>query len=107
MTLDEAIIHCEEVIAENEKICRVIPEHSASAYHCAEEHRQLAEWLKELKTYRENKLTDKEQRIFLAGMDREREVCKKVDEGVYREPYEDSLVWVCREIERKVKKALF
>ena len=54
-------------------------------------------------------MTDKEQRIFLAAMGREREVCKQVDEEWRdcREPYEDSLVWVCSEIERKVKGALW
>lgn len=54
-------------------------------------------------------LTDKEQKIFLAAMGREREVCKQVDEEWrdYREPYEDSLVSVCNEIERKVKGALW
>ena len=54
-------------------------------------------------------LTDKEQRIFLAAMSREEKVCKQVDEEFRdcREPYEDSLVWVCHEIMRKVKKALW
>lgn len=52
-------------------------------------------------------LTDKEQRIFLAAMGREEEVCKQVDEECCREPYEDSLVRVCREIIRKVKAALW
>ena len=40
MTLDEAIKHCEEV-AEKDCICE----------ECASEHRQLAEWLKELQNY--------------------------------------------------------
>lgn len=53
-------------------------------------------------------LTDKEQRIFLAAMSREEKVCKEVDaEYPYKEPYEDSLVSVCRSIERKVRKALW
>ena len=38
MTLDEAIKHCEEKVD--------------SCDNCAEEHKQLAEWLKELKGYR-------------------------------------------------------
>jgi hypothetical protein len=42
MTLDEAIKHCEEVA---EKLC--------ICDECAEEHRQLAEWLRELQAYRE------------------------------------------------------
>ena len=54
-------------------------------------------------------LTDKEQRIFLSAMERERKVCRQVDEECrnQREPYEDSLVHVCNEIERKVKGALW
>ena len=53
MTLDEAIKHTEEVAEKNERLCKAIPEHSANAFHCAEEHRQLAEWLKELKQTRQ------------------------------------------------------
>lgn len=45
MTLEEAIIHAEEV-AEG---CAVIN----GDLKCESEHRQLAEWLKELKEYRE------------------------------------------------------
>lgn len=54
-------------------------------------------------------LTDKEQRIFLAAMGREEEVCKQVDDECRdcREPYEDSLVRVCHEIIRKVKTTLW
>lgn len=49
-------------------------------------------------------LTDKEQRIFLAAMGRERKVCKEVDDK-----YDDDvlLTKVCSEIERKVKAALW
>ena len=43
MTIDEAIKHAEEVAEEQVKRCE----------KCAEEHRQLAEWLKELKQLRE------------------------------------------------------
>jgi len=61
MTLDEAIQHCEEVAEENEKFC--YKKGGEGGYFnedtdwnitkCAAEHRQLAEWLKELKDYRE------------------------------------------------------
>lgn len=62
-TIDEAIRHCEEVAEEKESICNVIENKgetwtdSGKNYYdickkCASEHRQLAEWLKELKTYR-------------------------------------------------------
>lgn len=41
MTLDEAIIHCEEVA-------------NSECSECAKQHQQLAEWLKELRRYKEN-----------------------------------------------------
>lgn len=66
MELDEAIKHAEEVTEEKEKLARTYesfkdfgnPKSSITSGHkkclnCAEEHRQLAEWLKELKRYRE------------------------------------------------------
>lgn len=49
-------------------------------------------------------LTDMEERIFLAAMGREEQVCKKIDDAF---PEEESLIMVCKEIERKVKKALW
>lgn len=54
-------------------------------------------------------LTDKEQRLFLAAMEREKKVCKQVDDECRncREPYEDSLVRTCHEVIRKVKGALW
>lgn len=52
-------------------------------------------------------LTDKEQRIFLAAIGREEKVCEEVDRNHVREPYEDSLMRVCKEIRRKVKGALW
>lgn len=65
--------------------------------------------IKALPSAQPEPLTDKEQRIFLAAMGREEEVCKQTDEECRdcREPYEDSLVWVCKEIVRKVKGALW
>lgn len=65
--------------------------------------------IKELPSAQTEPLTDKEQRIFLAAMGREEEVCKQVDAECRNcgEPYEDSLVKVCREIVRKVKGALW
>lgn len=52
-------------------------------------------------------LTDNEQRIFLAAMGREEKVCKKVDEKYPGQSYENTLVWICKEITRKVKGALW
>lgn len=73
MTIEEAIRHCKEVAKEQEKLYRVCPASESDRYHCdgtkdcktlkngknkgcqkcAAEHRQLAEWLKELKQLRE------------------------------------------------------
>lgn len=70
MTLDEAIKRAEEVVEEQEKAakewhenqvrkCKLIRgtemdyTHENECKKCAEEHKQLAEWLKELKQLRE------------------------------------------------------
>ena len=50
MTLDEAIKHCEEV-AEEAKMTPCIK--GGLVEKCGQEHEQLAEWLKELKAYKE------------------------------------------------------
>ena len=58
MTIDEAIKHAEEVAEENErwgKEAEFYAEYvkiSNRCVKCAKEHRQLAEWLKELKMLR-------------------------------------------------------
>ena len=72
ITLDEAIRHAEEVAEENQRVVdtgivfgdvtidtlycddtEVIEEHLANYQRCAQEHRQLAAWLKELKQLKE------------------------------------------------------
>ena len=52
MTLDEAIKHCEEVAEKNDWFEKNYLE-DKNCQKCAEEHRQLAAWLKELKQLRE------------------------------------------------------
>ena len=56
MTIDEAIMHCEEVADGNENLAEFYYKEPGrntalgdDCRECAEEHRQLAEWLKELK----------------------------------------------------------
>lgn len=68
---------------------------------------ELYDMISMLPSARPESLTDKEQRIFLAAMVREMELCKEVGRNYVREPYEDSLVSVCKEIKRKVKGALW
>lgn len=59
MTLEEAIKHAEEVEELHENRCKFYTEHDMPeceppSRKCAKEHRQLAEWLRELKTYKES-----------------------------------------------------
>ena len=63
MTLEEAIIHVEEVAELHENRCKFYTEHNMPeckppSMKCAAEHRQLAEWLKELKERREKDAPD-------------------------------------------------
>ena len=56
MTIDEAIKHCEEVMIENlekTKDRNASDPIAISCGECADNHRKLAEWLKELKAHRE------------------------------------------------------
>ena len=56
MTIDEAITHSEEVMMENlekTKDRKAGDPVARECFECAEEHRQLAEWLKELKEKRQ------------------------------------------------------
>lgn len=56
MDLDSAIQHCEEVMMENlekTKDRNASDPIAINCGECAEEHHQLAEWLKELKAYRD------------------------------------------------------
>lgn len=64
MTLDEAIIHAEEqaeLLEESARGCdlddRVEKEIACKSGKCAAEHRQLAEWLKELREYKQQNVT--------------------------------------------------
>lgn len=46
-------------------------------------------------------LTDKEKRLLLSALSREKEVCKQVDKDFYREPYETKLETIVKNLERK------
>lgn len=58
MTLEEAINHCEDVVKEYEKI-KCIKALTLEERKYAEEYRQIAEWLKELKQLREQTRDEK------------------------------------------------
>ena len=77
MTLDEAIKHAEEKAKELRERSDVLSETPAKisrgqeisdCLECAEEHEQLAEWLKELKSYKECPLVQYDCRV--CGFDR-------------------------------------
>ena len=64
MTLDEAIKHCEEKATEQREMAikdfydnKTTLGEMVNCRECAREHEQLAEWLKELKDYRDGKRT--------------------------------------------------
>lgn len=46
-------------------------------------------------------LTDKEKRLLFSALSREKEICKQVDKECCREPYEDTLESVVKELEKK------
>lgn len=95
MTIDEAIKHCEEVAYEQDKLATRYED--ASGYsrshieslktnesikcrECAKEHRQLAEWLKELKAYKD-----------LSTYNRENKCCEcEYEDSEY---YCDDCIW--------------
>ncbi len=75
MNLDEAIKHCEEVAESKEKQIKNGDWEKDSlternCIKCAEEHIQLAEWLKELKMYRE--MIPSASEVFLAEIRKEK-----------------------------------
>jgi len=72
MTLDEAIKHEEELADGHDRI-KQIKAVTLEECRCAEEHRQLAEWLKELKAHREawKTVLDDMMNVSIPGQDAE------------------------------------
>ena len=64
MTIDEAIAHAREIASEQKRRSGICVQNNSecdkfsACLKCSEEHKQLAEWLEELKAFRENKWTD-------------------------------------------------
>ena len=60
MTIDEAIAHAREVASEQKRRSGICVQNNSecdkfsACLKCSEEHEQLADWLEELKDYREN-----------------------------------------------------
>ena len=53
-----------------------------------------------------NILNDTEHRIFLSAMEREKEICQKIDGDKINDSTAKMLVPVCESIERKVDRAI-
>lgn len=66
MTLDEAIVHAKE-LSESQSVCE----------DCREEHKQLADWLKELKQYKEEKKAINKQCKELGWLEDEKQETKQ------------------------------
>ena len=100
-----------EIEKRKEESAQNVPKEDLISRKAAIDAMGKAQWAKErlmeLPSAQPEPLTDKEQRIFLAAMGREEKICEEVDRNYVREPYEDSLVRVCKEIRRKVKGALW
>lgn len=63
MTLDEAIKHCEEVVDSHDSI-KQIKAVTLEECRCADEHRQLAEWLKD---YKRLKIKEEPRMVYFYG----------------------------------------
>lgn len=85
ISLEEAIKHEEEVAEELEKI-KCIKAVTLEECKCAEEHRQLAEWLKELKQLREQ---TKGIPVSERPPEKDKEVLIYIDRSPYLATYED------------------
>lgn len=79
-TLDEAIKHAKDVAKSKRRLIEVykslrgndftassLPSEVTECRECAEDHEQLAEWLEELKTYRERNITNELTEAFENG----------------------------------------
>ena len=120
MTIDEAIRHCGKVAEEQEKLYRICPLSESEMYHCdgtkdcrvlkngknkgckkcAEEHRQLVEWLEELKDYRDkNKMV---VRIDVENIESVKDKINKLSKEQYNKGYADGSLSVTSEIRNKV-----
>ena len=93
MTLDEAIKHAEEVAEKNERTAERIknrPPYAADFGHetekcvqCAQEHRQLAEWLRYLKCYRDEvPIVEIDDKLYVADNPKVKTVHGKTGEVV-------------------------
>lgn len=83
MTIDEAIKHCEEVVAECATECKAGHiSQRIKAGKCAEDHRQLAKWLKDLKRFYEYDLMIVDGKVYVAYNPKVKTIHEKTGEVV-------------------------
>ena len=84
ITIDNAIRHFEEVAEANENTCIAEMDVNLDKYLCAKEHRQLAEWLKELKFHREAwvKVRESIESLKVINYDEESDYIRGVDDAL-------------------------
>ena len=118
MTIDEVIRHCKEVEKEQKELYRICPASESEMFHChgtkdcrilkkgknkgckkcAEEHRQLVEWLEELKDYRDkNKMV---VRIDCANSEEFKDIAVKLAKEQYNKAIDDYKSGIKEELER-------
>lgn len=105
MSIDEAIAHAKEVATiqrNNEKLNRTLgtasPYVNETCLKCAEEHEQLAEWLEELKDYRDkNKMV---VRIDCVNSEEFKDIAVKLAKEQYNKAIDDYKSGIKEELER-------
>lgn len=101
MTIDEAIAHAREVAEEQRELFRLCPYPSQECngadickclknkhdgcIKCAEEHEQLAEWLEELKMYRESSYGELYSMVYNKAIDNFVKASREVAYNYYTE----------------------
>ena len=93
MTIDEAIAHAREVASEQKRRSGICVQNNSecdkfsACLKCSEEHEQLAEWLEELKDYRDkNKMV---VRIDCANSDEFKDMAVKLAKEQYNKAIDD------------------
>ena len=102
MTIDEAIAHAREVASEQKRRSGICVQNNSecdkfsACLKCSEEHEQLAEWLEELKDYRDkNKMV---VRIDCANSDEFKDMAVKLAKEQYNKAIDDCKELTFREV---------
>ena len=103
MTIDEAIAHAREVAEiqrNNDKLNKTLgkssPYYNTDCIKCAEEHEQLADWLEELKEYKENQHRSL-RHMYEKGYNKAIDECLEIVK--FHKDNWDGIEWAIRHIE--------